>query len=101
MAKEVTIRKACIKELQDEGYITWFPAKVKWQETDVFSIWDILAWKDSEMRFIQITSIGNIQARRKKIEKFFKDHDVFMPTEIWGYRDKKDKEGKKWRIIYL
>lgn len=101
MSKEATIRKQAVKQLEKEGYITWCPAKVKYQETDVFGVFDCLALKDSDIRFIQWTSSSNVAARKKKILKFYEDNDVFLPAEVWGYRSKPDKNGKKWRIVYI
>ncbi len=97
MAKEATIRKNALKELQDkEGYICWCPPKVRYQETDIFGIFDTICVKDSNLRFIQWTSKSNISARRKKIQKFYEENDVFIGCEVWGYDDKVRKFKKEY-----
>ena len=94
---EYQIKQQVKKKLDKEGYIYWFPLRNKYRKEDIFSIWDLIAWKDSELRFIQFTSKSNISARKKKIEKYFKDNDVFCPSEVWGY----DKEKKSFIIKYI
>jgi hypothetical protein len=88
MATEAKIRKEAKKELELEGYLPWCPAKVKFRETDVFGIFDCIAVKDSELRFIQWTTRNHIPDRRKKIMKFFDTYDCFIPCEIWGWDEK-------------
>ena len=94
---EYQIKQKVKKELDKEGYIYWFPLRNRYRKEDIFSIWDLIAWKDSELRFIQFTSKSNISARKRKIEKFFEENGVFCPTEIWGY----DKEKKKFVYRYI
>ena len=94
MAKEAVIRKHAREALEGSGWVVWCPPKVRYHETDIFGIFDGIAWKDSDMRFIQWTSTSTMSARRKKIQKFFDENDVFCPCEVWGWDDKK-KEFKK------
>ena len=95
------------KQLEKEGYLVWYPPVSRFapkfpycDEThsakDIFTLFDCLALKDSEVRFIQYTSIGNIRAREKKILNFFEKYKVFCPCEIWGVR-----EDKTFKIIYI
>ena len=97
MAKEATIRKNAVKILEEEGWVTWCPAKVKYQETDIFGVFDCVCVKDSTLRYIQWTSKSNIRAREKKINTFFEENSVFIPCEVWGYDDVK----KEFKIIYI
>ncbi len=87
--KEVVIKKAVYKQLEDEGFIGWSAPKVKYQETDIFGIFDGIFIKDSDLRFIQWTTSSNLSARKKKILKFFQDNNVFIPCEVWGMRTDK------------
>jgi len=96
MAKEAVIRKHARELLESDGWITWCPPNVKYAETDIFGVFDCITVKDSELRFIQWTSISNISARKKKIMKFFNENNVFIPCEVWGH-----KKGKEFRIIYI
>lgn len=95
--REAGIKKKVYAAMEKEGYIGWSPAKVKYRETDIFGIYDGVFIKDSHIRWLQWTSRSNISARRKKIQKFFDDNDVFIPCEIWGWNDKK----KEFKIEYL
>jgi len=100
--------KALVKKtLEADGYLVWYPPvsrfapKFKYCDAqhsakDIFTIYDCLALKDSELRFIQYTSKSNIRAREKKIKNFFDKWKVFLPTEIWGVDD-----DKKITIIYI
>lgn len=95
------------KELEKDGWLVWYPPVSRFApkfpyctETnsakDIFTIFDCLALKDSEIRFIQYTSHKNRLARKKKIEKFYEDNNVFLPAEVWGIRD-----DKSYEIIYI
>ncbi|XOB41239.1 MAG: hypothetical protein ACKKMW_00605 [Candidatus Nealsonbacteria bacterium] len=97
MAKEAVIRKKAIKILTDENWVCWYPAKVKYKQNDVFGIIDLLALKGRKKKNIQLTTLPNISARRKKIISFLKTFKVELPVEIWAW-DKKKKEFKKEKI---
>lgn len=87
--KEAIIRKKAIQQLEKDKWFCWFPKKVKFQETDVFGVYDILAVKGRIVRWIQITTLSNVSARRHKIEGFLKKAKADLPSEIWGYNKKK------------
>lgn len=88
MATETLIRSKARAILEKEGFHLWCPSKVRYQETDIFGIYDGLAIKDSELRFIQWTTKHNMKAREKKIQSFFKEHNCFIPCEVWGWDEK-------------
>lgn len=96
MATEATIRKRACEILKKEGYIVWYPAKVKYYQNDIFGLFDCVAVKDSDVRYIQWTSAPNMSARKKKIETFFNENEVWIPCEIWGY-----KGNGKFKFDYL
>jgi len=93
---ESVIKKAVYKQLESEGFVGWSAPKVKYQETDIFGIYDGVFVKDSEIRWLQWTSVGNMRAREKKINSFFQKHKCFIPCEVWGMR-----EDKTFKIIYI
>lgn len=95
--KEAAIRAKVREELEADGYVCWVPAKVRFRETDIFGIWDMAAWKQNEIRYIQYTSKSNMNARKWKILKFYDQHGVYHPCEVWGWDDKK----KEFSIIEL
>lgn len=98
---ESKIKKVVKDTLEKEGYLVWYPPvsrfapKFKYCDEqhsakDIFTIYDCLALKDSELRFIQYTSHKNMRAREKKIKNFFDKWKVFLPTEVWGVESKDD-----------
>ena len=89
MAKESLIRKKAIEILENNGWITWFPAKVKFKQNDVFGIIDLMAIKGRMKKNIQLTTFSNTSARRKKIKKFLEDNNIEMAVEIWSWCSKK------------
>ncbi len=97
MSKEAIIRKKAIQILKDKGWIVWFAPKVKYQQTDVFGIIDLLAIKGKRMKKIQLTTLANISTRRRKIQKFLKKFKIEMSVQIWGW-DKKKKEFRKEKV---
>jgi len=97
MAKETEIRKKAIEKLQTDGWITWFAPKVKFKQTDVFGIIDLLALKGKKKKNIQLTTLSNLSARRKKITGFLKKNKIEMTVEIWAWNGIK-KQFKKEKI---
>jgi hypothetical protein len=83
--------------LKDKGWIVWFAPKVKYQQTDVFGIIDLLAIKGKRMKKIQLTTLANISTRRRKIQKFLKKFKIEMSVQIWGW-DKKKKKFRKEKV---
>jgi len=97
MPKESIIRKKAIQILQEEGWITWFAPKVKFHETDVFGIVDLLALRGKQRKNVQLTTLPNVSAKRKKITNFLKKYKVEFPVEIWAWNQKK-KTFKKEKV---
>lgn len=104
---EAKNKKLVRDALEKDGWLVWYPPVSRFApkfpyctETnsakDIFTIFDCLALKDSCVRYIQYTSHANRLARKKKIEKFYEDNDVFLPAEVWGIRD-----DKTYQIIYI
>jgi len=95
--KEAVIRKKVITMLTQAKWVCWYPPKVRFQQSDVFGIIDVLALRGKEKKNIQITTLANIPTRRKKILAFLKMTNVELPVEIWGW-NKKTKTFKKERV---
>lgn len=98
--KERDIRKKALEVLTADGYISWWPSPVRWKkEIDIFGVFDIVAVKHLKVpRFIQITSLGNISARKHKVLKVFGDNLMPLASlEVWGFNKKK----KVFKIIVL
>jgi len=97
MPKEAEIRKKAIQILGTEGWITWYPPKVKYKQTDIFGVIDLLALKGKKKKNIQLTTLPNLSAKRKKITNFLETFKVELPVEIWAW-DKKKRKFKKEKI---
>ena len=95
--REVEIRKKAVEKLKKGGWITWFPAKVRFKQNDIFGIIDLLAVKGKIMKKIQLTTLPNVSTKRKKIKNFLKKFKVELPVEIWSW-DKKRKDFRKEKI---
>lgn len=97
MAKESYTRKKLIKILKDDGWVCWVPPKVKFKQSDVFGIIDLLALKGRKQKNIQLTTVPNISTKRKKIIAFLTSYKVELPVEIWAWSNK-TKKFKKEKI---
>lgn len=97
MAREAEIRKKAIQKLDKEGQIIWFSPKVKYKQTDIFGVFDLICWKKKKgsLKFIQLTTLSNLSTRRKKIQKFLKKHKINskirggIKVEIWAWSQQK------------
>jgi len=95
--REAEIRKKAIEILKRDKWIIWYAPKVKFKQTDIFGIIDLLALKGRRKKNIQLTTLPNVAAKRKKITNFLKTFKVELPVEIWGWNRKK-KEFRKEKI---
>ena len=105
---EAKIRGMVKAEIEKDGWITWCPSKSRFQQNDIWGVFDLIAVKsfgegDWKLRFIQYTTLGHISERQKKVGEFLlKNELVDFPAEVWGY-DKKNKKFKKvivkWDLI--
>jgi len=94
---EGQIRKEVIKKLKKEGWLYDYKPKTRFQHTDLFNCWDIVAIKEGKIKFIQFTSLPNIRTREKKIKDFLKKNNISIYSEIWGW----DKKKKEFKIIFV
>lgn len=93
MAKESEIRKKAIKKLEEEKFIYWYPAKVKYKQNDIFGSFDVICWqkKTGKLKFIQLTTLPNLSTRRKKIQAFLKKNKINsfsirnIKIEVWAW----------------
>ena len=107
MAKEKTIRKHCKNNLLEQDYTVCVPNRSRYgafsnylpkhkQGDDLFGIFDLVAWKDDEMLFVQYTAKSAISTREKKVKEFLDNADVSLPkgckAEVWGYVDRSGGE---------
>ncbi len=97
MPKEVEIRKKAVKELENNGWVVWYPPKIRFKQTDIFGIIDLLALKGCRQKNIQLTTVSNLATRRKKINEFLTKFEVRITVEIWAW-NAKNKDFKKEKI---
>lgn len=85
--KESYIRQRAVKILESQDFIVWYPAKVMYKENDVFGIYDLIAVNNEGVRWIQLTTLSNISARKKKILDKIKLYPQLkqLQSEVWGY----------------
>lgn len=97
MPSEAKIRKKAIQILEKEKWVVWYPPRVKYKQTDVFGIIDLLALKRKQRKNIQLTTLPNVCYKRRKIINFLKKFKIELPVEIWAW-DKKKKRFKKEKV---
>ena len=87
MPKEAEIKRKFKKVAEQEGWSYWLPAKVKFYDNDIFTVFDAICWCSDCLLFVQLTTISNISARRKKIKAFLKGKKIFrdVKVQIWGW----------------
>ena len=82
--------------LEKQGYACWWSAKTKFHESDIFGIADLICSNKQGIKLIQLTTLSNVSARRKKINKVLEKMELGCPIEVWGMG--KDKTFKIVRI---
>jgi len=93
MPKEALIRKKAVAILTSSKWVSWYAPKVKFHETDIFGVFDLICWEKSSknLKFIQLTTLPNLSARRKKIQGFFKKNRITkrgVEVEIWAWNNR-------------
>lgn len=93
MPKEAVIRKKAIAILTELKWVSWYAPKVKFHETDIFGVFDLICWEKSSknLKFIQLTTLPNLSARRKKVQGFFKKNRItakIAGVEIWAWNNR-------------
>ncbi|MDO8663795.1 MAG: hypothetical protein Q7K28_03105 [Candidatus Wildermuthbacteria bacterium] len=102
MPRESEIRKKAVTKLTDENWIYWYPPKVKFKQNDIFGVFDIICCKKKvgDLKFIQLTTVSNLSARRKKIQNFLTENKIHSKLsrnadlEIWAW----SKRHKSFKI---
>jgi len=97
MPKESEIRKKAVAKLTNERWLYWYPPKVRYLQTDIFGIFDIICCKKAvgDLKFIQLTTVSNLSTRRKKIQKFLTENRISSKItrkagiEIWAWSKRK------------
>lgn len=100
MPKEILIRKKAVEILKKEGFVYWYPAKVRFKQNDIFGVFDLVCWKKktTKIKFLQLTTIANSSTRKKKIKDFLRKNQfpqkISVDIEVWGWNQRR-KEFKR------
>lgn len=86
-------RKA-VDRLETQGYKTERPVETRYNRTDFFNLFDIIAVKEDSIKFIQVKS--NQARGQREIAKKSTFVPSFVDVEMWVWHD---REG--WRIKQL
>jgi len=97
MPREAEIRKKAVQILEQKKWAFWYPPKVKFKQNDIFGVFDVVCCQKvtGDLKFIQLTTVSNLSARRKKIHNFFKNNRLRpkralgAQVEIWAWSKKK------------
>ena len=95
MPAEQFIRKKAIDILGKEGFVYWYPAKVRYKQNDIFGIFDLVCWrkKTTKIKFLQLTTLPNFSTRKKKIKRFLEKNKLSqqkpVEIEVWGWNSRK------------
>lgn len=96
--KEAVIKKKALEILEAKGNVCWCPTKVKWHETDIFGVFDVVCINNKTgVLFVQWTDITNIYHRVKKVKDFLTKNNLSLYCEVWGLNP---KDGK-FKIIHI
>jgi len=91
---EIQIRKKALERLTKQHWVSWYPPRVRWRkEQDIFGVFDLIAVKTGKVRFIQLTTWHNIRAREKKVKDFLTKNELYLHSEIWGWKEKEKNFG--------
>ena len=86
MPKENVIRKKFKAICEENKWAVWFPARVKFYENDIFGIADAIISTPYGIELIQLTTLSNMSARKKKIQKVLETKRITCIIEVWGLR---------------
>lgn len=89
VAKGQRIEKACEDELKKQGYLTWKTIRVRYQNLDLFGLFDVmgLAADGSHLIFVQCKSNRCDGKTRDAVAKLKMPEDC--QKWIWIWKDRK------------
>ena len=95
VAKGYRVEKRCADDLKAEGYVIWKTIRVKYQNIDLFGLFDIVALhpQGDHIKFIQCKTNRADNKSREAIMKLKMPSSCIKETWIWIDR-------KGWRKEY-
>jgi len=77
--------------LRSTGWLCDRKNRTKFQSNDFYNMFDIIAIRGSEVRFIQVKSNkAHWYKARKDIQKWMKDNNIQLRCEVWLKENHKD-----------
>jgi hypothetical protein len=91
IAREADLRAKAEGMLRAEGFDVWHPPKPRFAyvNTDILGTFDILAVRGHLVYFIQLTTVSNLAARRKKVLTYLRQKDVEIDAFVWAWHEAK------------
>lgn len=98
MPNEKQIRDLAVETLGTQGWICWWPGRIKYRAAqDIFTMWDLIAAKGPDVRFVQFTTKGHKSDHLSKIAAYRGLYGLSHPGELWLWDAKK----REFDIIFL
>ena len=91
---EYQIKQKAKEICKQNKWLYYAPPKTRFQHSDIFNIADCLIWREEGIILVQLTTLSNLSARRRKIKKIMENISFSCPTQIWAY----DKTRKVFKI---
>lgn len=92
MPKEAEIRKKAIQILREGGWTIWYAPKTRYHHSDIFTIGDMLTWKNRVFKIIQLTTTKNKATRVKRIRNYLRKNNLSgLRVEVWAYAKRSRK----------
>lgn len=87
VAKGNRHQNSCRKQLEAQGYQTYVARRgFKGQAIDLFGLWDVVAYREGFILFVQVKSNYCSPSVRKPLEDWLTD-GVFVRRQLWIYHD--------------
>lgn len=83
------IEKLAQRELEIKNFVTWRPAKVRFQSQDILRCFDIIAVSKKEMKLVQVQMERRRAFKRRAIDNL--PHPKKISYEIWIWKSKENK----------
>ena len=83
------------KKLTDEGWLCETKNWNRYASKDFYGLFDILAIKDTDIRFIQVKSNkSDVYKARRNISNWLRDNNLNIRCEIWWRENYKEWENE-------
>lgn len=101
------LERQAIADLKEIGYLCHqtqnSPAIMRGRQfissgnNDIFGVFDVIAVRTTDVRFIQVTTTTNMGARQKKVETIANKFPADTAVEVWAWVGGHKKVDKRYR----